>query len=151
MTDEARYENGTLTMTRVFDAPAAAVFDAWVATSKVQQWWGCAQTTAVQSDIEPRVGGKYCHQMTIAGAGEFPMNCRFTVYDPPRRLAYEEVTDKPNPMRVKVDFIAHGDQTEVRLVHSNLPDELSDIVNGGWSAALGKLHGFLAKELANAD
>jgi len=151
MTDEAHYKNGTLTMTRVFDAPRAAVFEAWVETSKVQQWWGCAQTTAVKSEIEKKVGGKYCHQMTIEGAGEFPMACRFTAYDPPHFLEYEEVSDNPNPMHVRVDFIERGNQTEVRLVHSNLPDGLSEIVKGGWTAAMGKLREFLVRELAESN
>ena len=150
MSLEARYENGTLTMTRTYDAPCAAVFDAWVETSKIQQWWGCAQTTAVKSEIEKKVGGKYCHHMTIEGAGEYPMNCRLTIYDPPKKLAYEEVSDNPNPMCVTVDFIERGTQTEVRLVHANLPTGLSEIVKGGWTAALGKLADFLEREIAGA-
>lgn len=151
MSLEARYENGTLTMTRTYDAPCTAVFDAWVETSKVQQWWGCAQTTAVKSEIEKKVGGKFCHHMTIEGAGEYPMNCRITIYDPPKKLAYEEVSDNPNPMLVTVDFVERGNQTEVRLVHANLPTGLSEIVKGGWTAAMGKLGDFLKREMAGAQ
>ena len=149
MNTELKYENGTLTVTRVFDAPRDAVFDAWVKTSKVEKWWGCAQTTNVSSEIEPRVGGKYCHLMTLDGVGELPMTSRFTVYEPPARLAYVEEGDDPNPQRVTVDFIERGDRTEVRLVHENLPDEYSEYVKAGWTAALGKLAGQLAAEVAS--
>lgn len=150
MSIESHYENGTLTITRTFNAPSTAVFEAWVETSKVQQWWGCAQTTAVKSDIERKVGGKYCHQMTIEGAGEYPMVCRITAYDPPKLLAYEDASDDPNPTRVTVNFIEHGEQTEVRLVHENLPDDFKDIVTGGWTAAFGKLHDFMVREMSEA-
>ena len=149
MNTELKYENGTLTVTRVFDAPRETVFEAWVETSKVQQWWGCAQTTNVSSVIEPRVGGKYCHRMTLEGVGELPMTSRFTVYEPPVRLAYVEEGDDPHPLRVTVDFIERGDRTEVRLVHENLPDEYSEYVKAGWTAALGKLAGQLAAEVAS--
>lgn len=148
---ESHYENGTLTMTRTYDAPVAAVFEAWVETSKVEQWWGCKQTTNVKSDIEKKVGGKYNHVMTIQGAGEYPMTCRITAYDPPNLLAYEDASDDPNPMRVTIRFTSKGDQTEVRLVHENLPDNLSEIVNGGWTAALGKLHDLLVREMSEAN
>jgi len=149
MNTELKYENNTLTVTRVFDAPREAVFEAWVETSKVQRWWGCAQTTNVISEIEPRIGGKYYHMMKLEGAGELPMTSRFTVYDPPKRLAYAEEGDDPNRQQVTVDFIEHGDGTEVRLVHENLKDEYSEYVKAGWTAALGKLADQLAAEIAS--
>ena len=144
MTTKISYENGTLTVSRVYDAPREAVFEAWVETSKVQQWWGCAQTTKVCSEIEQKVGGKYCHAMTIEGVGEMPMNTRFTVYEPPARLAYVEDGNDPKAQRVTVEFIERGEGTEVRLVHENIPDEYSTYVKAGWTAAFGKLGDFLA-------
>ena len=72
MSTESSFSKGTLTITRLYDAPREAVFDAWIETSKVQQWWGCAQTTAVRSEIEPKIGGVYNHHMTLGEMGEFP-------------------------------------------------------------------------------
>ena len=151
MTSEANYENGTLTITRTFDASPEDVFDAWVETSKVQQWWGCAQTIEVKSEIEKKVGGKYCHQMTIDNVGDYPLKCKITVYDPPHQLAYVEVSENPQPMRVTVDFIARGNQTEVRLKQENLPPNLSDVVQGGWTAGFGKLHDLLADQVSSSS
>lgn len=152
MSTDAHFENGTLTMTRVYDAPQQAVFNAWVQTQKVEQWWGCEQTTNVKSEIECNVGGKFNHVMTIEGAGEFPMHARFVEFDPPHCLAYEVPGNEhmPQSMLVTVEFQALGNQTEVKLVHSNLPDTLSNIVKGGWTAALRKLGELLAREIANS-
>ena len=143
-----KIEDGNLILTRWYSAPREAVFDAGVETSKVQQWWGCAQTTEVRSEIEPEVGGKYYHYMTLGDMGEHPLLSRFTVYDPPARLEYTteppQDSDKPGfNMTVTVDFTERDGGTEVRLVHAGLPDELKEIVQGGASAALEKLDGFL--------
>lgn len=153
MSTNAHFENGTLTMTRVYDAPRESVFDSWVQTSKVEQWWGCEQTTNVKSEIECQVGGKFNHLMTIEGAGEYPMQARFVEFDPPNRLAYEVPGNEHMPvaMLVTVEFSTRGNQTEVKLVHNNLPDTLSDIVKGGWTAALRKLGELLERELAESN
>lgn len=144
MSTDIRFEDGKLFVTRVYAAPREAVFEAWVETSQVQQWWGCAQTTEVVSEIEPKVGGKYNHLMTIEGAGTFPGLSRFTEYDPPARLAYASEGSEVAPaMQVKVDFLEHPDGTEVRLVHEGLPEDLLQYVQPGWTAAFGKLDTFL--------
>lgn len=144
MSNEIRVEGDTLTLTRVFAAPPADVFDAWVQTSKIEQWWGCAMTTAVKSTIEPEVGGKFDHRMTLEGVGDMDMNACFTVYDPPRRLAYVTPEGPSSPaMTVTVDFVAEGDGTRVTLVHSGLPDEYTPHVRLGWGAGMDKLAQFL--------
>ena len=152
MSTEIHYENGTLTVTRVYDAPIEAVFEAWVETSKVQQWWGCAQTTNVRSEIEPRVGGKYNHLMTIDGKHEHPSTATLREYDPPARLVFASEGMRPGDpeMSVSVDFTEVDGGTQVRLVHAGIPDmqveggmDMCDIIQGGWTAAFEKLGNFL--------
>lgn len=149
MSTDIKYENGKLYVTRVYAAPRAAVFDAWIETSKVDQWWGCAQTTAVRSEIEPRVGGKYNHLMTIEGAGDFPAQATISEFDPPNRLAYESPASEMAPaMKVTVDFLEHPDGTEVRLVHEGLPEDFVDMVSKGWPAAFEKLEKLLTANIS---
>ena len=152
MSTEMKFEDGNLVATRTYDAPREAVFEAWVETSKVEQWWGCADCTAVRSEIERKVGGKYNHHMTIKGAGEVPGFAVLTEYDPPARLAYKSATPQGDDagMLVTVDFTEVDAGTLVRLVHSGIPDmkvegdiELREIIRAGWTAAFGKLGGFL--------
>jgi uncharacterized protein YndB with AHSA1/START domain len=146
-----RVEGDRLLVTRVYRAPRAEVFDAWVEASKVRRWIGCAEATDVRSEVEPKVGGKYDHHMTIAGVGEVPGFGRITEFVPPSRLAY--VTEVPGgggtrdgtKMTVTVDFVEVPGGTEVRLVHSGIPGEFREIVRAGWAAALEKLEGFLSE------
>ncbi len=156
MSTEVKFEDGNLIVSRVFKAPRESVFQAWVETSQVERWWGCAECTAVKSEIEPKVGGKYNHHMTIdgpAGSGEVAGLAVLTQFDPPTRLAYTSA-DKDDPygadMVVSVDFTEVDGGTLVRLVHAGIPDmlvpgdiTLREIIRQGWSAAFGKLDQFL--------
>ena len=149
---ETTFENGKLIVTRTFDAPRALVFEAWVETSKVEAWWGCDQTTAVRSEIEPRVGGKYNHDMTIDGKHEHPAHAVLTAFDPPEHLAYESaMPGSPVPMTVDVRFTEVDGGTQIVLTHAGIPDmevdgghKMCDIVSGGWTAAFRKLDAFLS-------
>lgn len=154
MSTETRFENGNLIVTRVYPAARKDVFDAWVATHKVQQWWGCAMCTSVRSEVDPRVGGRYNHHMTIDGVGEVPGLGVLTEFDPPSRLAYRSpAAHGPEAeMLVTVEFTEVEGGTLVRLVHSGIPDvkvegdmEMRVIVRQGWTAAFDKLFGFLAQ------
>lgn len=153
MSADIRIENGNLIVTRQFGAPREEVFEAWVETSKVQQWWGCAECTSVRSEIEPCVGGQYNHHMTIKDVGEVPGFAILTEYDPPARLAYETAspTNPDDKMTVTVEFTEVEGGTRVQLVQMGIPDikvqgdiELLAIVQQGWTAAFGKLDSFLS-------
>jgi len=147
---ETRIEDGKLHVSRVYDAPREAVFDAWIATHKLEQWWGCAQTTAVSAEIECKVGGKFNQTMTLDNGHVMPGEATFSEYDPPKRLVFGSPGPTGEPMTISVDFTEVDGGTLVHLVHSGIPDmqvdgdiEMHDIIRGGWTAAFGKLAGFL--------
>ncbi len=152
MSTDIRFADGTLYVTRTYAAPREVVFEAWVETGQVQQWWGCAEATEIRSEIDPRVGGAYSHHMTLHGHIDVPGPGVFTEYDPPKRLAYRssEPDEMSRAMLVTVDFLEVEGGTEVRLAHSGIPDmrvqgdvELRAVIQDGWTAAFGKLHTFL--------
>ena len=147
MSSDVSYENGRLTVTRIFDAPREAVFNAWIETSKVELWWGCGYATKVKSEIEPRLGGKYAHTMTLNNKGDYVHHGLITEYDPPALLAYE-LTDlyHNSTMTVRVEFIEQGSRTQVRLTQDNLSDAYSEFVMAGWSAGFEKLAEILIED-----
>jgi len=149
---ETNFKDGTLTVRRVYKAAIQDVFEAWVETSKIKQWWGCAECTNVESEIEPKVGGKYNHHMTIEneyGKFDAPGFATLTEFDPPHLLAYTS-NDDNDPMLITVRFKEIDSGTEVLLVQTNVPDtrvegdvELCVIIQQGWTAGFGKLASFL--------
>ena len=153
MTTDIKFEDGTLIVTRTYNATIEDVFNAWIETSKVQQWWGCAECTKVNSEIDARVGGSYNHDMTIEnehGTFQVPGSSVFVEYDPPHRLAYKS-TDDSDPMKVTVTFEAVEGGTRVVMTQSDIPDikvqgdvPLQEIVQAGWTASLEKLDAVVA-------
>ena len=160
MTTNIEFKNNNLIVVRTYKASIEKVFEAWIETSKVKQWWGCAECIDVRSEIEPRVGGAYNHHMTIENEhGRFDVKGFATLveYDPPNRIAYTS-NDENDPMIITVDFKSVEGGTEVRMVHSNIPDmkvegdiPMKDIIQAGWTAAYQKLSNFLESELQSAD
>ncbi|MFK7802040.1 MAG: SRPBCC domain-containing protein [Anaerolineae bacterium] len=143
------YGNGCLTVTRQFDAPRPAVFDAWIKTSKVELWWGCDYATKVKSEIEPKVGGKYSHLMTLRDVGEYHHCGLITAYDPPALLMYELADPFRNEtMTVRVEFSENESGTLVKLIQDNTADEHSEFVIEGWTAGFEKLATLFKNELA---
>ena len=149
MNTEIKFEDGNLIVTRIYDAPRDLVFEAWIETDKLQKWWGCAQCVGVRSEVEPKLGGKYNHHMTIEGVEqEVPDNSTIVEFDPPKKLAYQtDLPHDPNTkMVVSVEFTEVDEGTKVVLIHSGIPDikvegdfELRQIVQAGWTAAFEKL------------
>ncbi len=120
-----------------------------MATAKVENWWGCADTTAVESEIEPVLGGKYSHKMTLRQSYEHTAKGIITNIDPPALLAYELTGGTPEQtMTVRVEFIVQGSGTLVRLTHENIPEQFGEFVTDGWTAAFGKLYRFFMQENA---
>jgi uncharacterized protein YndB with AHSA1/START domain len=48
-----------LVITRIFDAPRSAVFDAWTRAEHLVHWWGPNDFTLPFCEIDFRVGGSY--------------------------------------------------------------------------------------------
>lgn len=157
MSTDVKVVDGSLIVTRVYSATIEDVFDAWIETSKVQQWWGCAECTKVTSEIDAKVGGKYNHDMIIEnehGRFEVEGSAVFVEFDPPNRLAYRS-TDDDDRMIVTVTFESVENGTRVVMVQSNIPDQivqggvpLVEIVRAGWTASMSKLDRFLARREA---
>lgn len=145
---ETKFEDGNLIVTRIYEAPRELVFEAWIETSKVQQWWGCGDCEEVRSEIEPKVGGCYNHHMTLKGGHDVPGFATLTIYEPPEKLAFSSSMPGPEEltMTVTVTFTEVDGGTRVQLVHAGIPDikvegdmEMREIVRGGWTDAFGKL------------
>ena len=122
-------------MTRYFAVARPTVFDAWIQTSKVELWWGCGVATEVRSEVEPKIGGRYHHSMTLEGAGEYQHHGLITEYEPPALLAYEFV----DPMSKQKWLFVWSSLPKKRHDRAADPaqsvDEHSQFVKAGWSSA----------------
>jgi uncharacterized protein YndB with AHSA1/START domain len=144
MKSDVKIEGDRLTITRMFNAPRERVFAAWKQTDKMQQWWGCKNTSKVESTMDFRPGGTFSHQMRVEGAGPMAYQGAFDEIIEPERIAYHAEFG-PITVRVTVEFIAQGSQTKLVLTQVGLPSpDICKHVSQGTDEAFDRLEQLLA-------
>ena len=138
------FKDGVLTVTRLYSAARPNVFDAWMNTEKMNQWYGPEGTVEVKSNIEANMNGNYDHEMIFEGGRSHKSEGTIIEYDPPAAFAYRSEGPGPDDvMTVRVEFIEQGSDTLVRLTHEGVTEQMAQFVSPAWTAAFDKLAGFL--------
>jgi uncharacterized protein YndB with AHSA1/START domain len=111
-TTVARKSDRELIVTRTFDSPARAVFDAWTRPELFKLWWAPKSMGAVLSacEIDARTGGGYRITFGDGGSDSATFFGRYLEVTPPSRLVWtnEESDDAPV---TTVTFEDQGERT----------------------------------------
>jgi uncharacterized protein YndB with AHSA1/START domain len=85
-----RASDRELVVTRMFDAPAHAVFNAWTTPALMQQWWAPQSFGMVLSacEMDVRVGGRYRFEFATAGPAPMVFFGRYLEVVPGSRLVW---------------------------------------------------------------
>ncbi len=147
MTD-AQTELGELTITRIFDAPPAVVFECLTTPAHLTHFWGpTGMSTPLEGiTVEPRPGGRYEFVMVSDESGdEFPTRGVFVEFDPPRAFSFTEA-DVAGGMMTSIVFNDLGDgRTETVTHQTNVPPMfLSPDAQAGMETAFVKMDEYLA-------
>jgi uncharacterized protein (TIGR03086 family) len=105
-------------ITRIFDAPAALVFEAWTTPALIRRWWGYEQAPLVVCEMDLRVGGSWRYVTRDADGVELGWHGECREIDAPRRLVASEVFE-PFPEAGAVNTLTlteHPDGTTTTLV-----------------------------------
>jgi len=78
-------------ITRVFDAPAELVFDAWTTSDIVKRWWAGDRGEVTEAQVDLRIGGRWRWVMTTNGGFEVAFFGEYREIDRPHRLVKTEV------------------------------------------------------------
>jgi uncharacterized protein YndB with AHSA1/START domain len=76
-------------LTRVYDAPVAAVWDAWTDLKQVAQWWGPRGFTITTKSKDLRAGGHWDYIMHGLDGKDWPNYARYHEVVPHERLVYD--------------------------------------------------------------
>lgn len=140
-----------LRIQRVFNAPRAAVFQAWTDPEALKQWWGPEGFSTPSADIDLRVGGRYRLEMRAPDGETAFLIGEYKQVEPPARLVYtwawedgSACGDGHEPVKgeslIRVDFVDLGDKTEIILLHEGLPTAQSrEEHHHGWSGSFDRL------------
>jgi uncharacterized protein YndB with AHSA1/START domain len=124
---------------RRLSAPAAEVFDWWTDPRLIERWM--TPSGVCEARIDARQGGEFRIVMSdqdvvIEHAGTF------LEFERPRRLVFTWSSPftgrRPSLVTVELEPVDDG-STDLRLVHTELPEAAVASHGGGWSAMLARL------------
>ncbi len=140
-------DDTVLEITRVFDAPPARVFAAWLDLGQFQSWIGPEGIDCEVELLEPQVGGRYRLVMNTPER-VIPVSRAFRSIEPCCRLVFTWGWEG-DPIRqslITLTFRELGGKTELTLRQEGLGSvESRDGHVRGWHSALSKLDRYLCE------
>lgn len=139
-------EDTSLEITRLFDAPPARVFDAWLQREEWQAWIGPEGMNCEVPVLEPHVGGKYRIVMRFSDGQVIPVAGVFKSIDPPTRLVFTWgwENDPGKQSLITLTFRDKAGKTELTLRQEGFDSVANrDDHNRGWQGTLNKLVAYL--------
>ena len=114
----ARGNSNEIRLTRVYDAPARAVWDAWTIPEQVERWWGPRGFTLTTHSKDLRVGGSWRYTMHGPDGVDYPNVTTYHVVEPYEKLVYDHgaTDDRPALCRVTVTFAEANGRTTMELI-----------------------------------
>lgn len=118
----AKSSSNEIRLTRVYEAPVRAVWDAWTIPEQVEKWWGPRGFTLTTHSKDLRAGGSWRYTMHGPDGVDYPNVTTYHVVEPYKKLVYDHgATDEsPALFRVTVTFTEDGGRTTMEMI-STLP------------------------------
>jgi uncharacterized protein YndB with AHSA1/START domain len=137
-----------LKITRVLQACREEVFDAWTNPESMRAWM-CPKGASVSLvELDLRVGGGFRIDMHYDNEDTVHTGT-YREISPPEKLVFTWVSEQTHYREslVTIQFLAHGDATELILTQQQLPDEQTVREHSaGWAALAEHLVIFLQKK-----
>ena len=136
-----------LVVRRRIRASPERLFDAWTQPEHLRVWWGPRPVTCSGADVDLRIGGRYRIANALPDGKTVIIEGAFREIERPRKLVYtwQMGLGEAETSLVTVRFEAHGEETEVVVVHENVPSAAArDSHEAGWNGCLDGLSSFFA-------
>jgi uncharacterized protein YndB with AHSA1/START domain len=106
-----------IVFTRVFDAPAQHVFDAWTKPEHLVRWYGCHNSSLIVCDVDLRIGGAFHFVARLNDGSKHPISGRYREIEPPSRLVFTERfnNDPDKEALVTLTLDEHGGKTTLTM------------------------------------
>src|SRR5689334_14562347 len=103
-----------LVLTRIFDAPRALTFQAWIDPVQITRWWGPKGFTVPHCEIDPRPGGIFRVDMRAPDGVEYPGSGEFHEVIVPERIVYTATAfpDETGRMQLEVKHTITFEEVE---------------------------------------
>jgi len=133
---------------KVIPVPRERAFDAWLDPSSLAQWMKPRAGSTASAEVDARVGGKFRIVM-MHGEGGVEHTGQYLVIERPSRLSFTWISVNTDhlPTVVTVEFLQHGNGTELVLTHRRLPPSRVIAHRGGWREIVRNLDAVLTDRL----
>jgi len=146
-------EANELKITRVYDAPVAAVWEAWTDPEQVAKWWGPRGFTLTHHSKDLKPGGHWHYTMHGPDGTDYPNKTVYIEVDEYKRLVYDHGAndDQPALFRVTVLFSEANGKTKMDMTMSFASPEVlahskKVIKNADGNSTWDRLAEYLEKE-----
>ena len=101
----AKKPTNEINITRIYDAPVKAVWEAWVDPEQVAKWWGPRGFTITTHHKDVRTGGSWSYIMHGPDGTDYPNNTKFLEVDEYKRLVYDHGANESQPPLFRVTVL----------------------------------------------
>lgn len=124
----AKSKSNEIKLVRLFDAPVAAVWDAWTDPEQVAQWWGPRGFSLTTHSKELRAGGHWTYTMHGPDGTDYPNNTKYFEVETHAKLVYDHGgnDDRPPLFRVTVHFAESNGGTKMDMTMTLSTPEAAD-------------------------
>lgn len=154
----AKNKLNEIALTRLYDAPVKAVWEAWVDPKKAAHWWGPRGFTITTHSKDFKVGGVWHYTMHGPDGTDYPNKTLYLEIEKYARLVYDHggYDDRPPLFRVTVNFSEVKGQTKMEMTMALATAEAAQeiakfIKKAGGNATWDRLAEYLGKEEKNKE
>lgn len=151
-------KSSDINLTRVYDAPLSAVWEAWTVPGEIAQWWGPRGFTLTTHSRDLRTGGHWHYTMHGPDGTDYENTTQYLEVVPQQRLVYDHGghRDRPPLFRMTVLFTERAGRTRLDLTMSLASPEVAEQTRGfirkaGGEATWDRLAEHLGKRCAGKE
>jgi uncharacterized protein YndB with AHSA1/START domain len=145
-------------ITRIYDAPVQAVWDAWTDPEQVAQWWGPRGFTITHRSKDLKPGGHWSYTMHGPDGTDYPNTTKYFEVEECKKLVYDHggSADRPPLFRVTVLFSEVKGKTKMDMTMTlPTPEALEEtrqiIKKAGGNSTWDRLAEYLEKESSGKE
>ncbi|MBS0235330.1 MAG: SRPBCC domain-containing protein [Proteobacteria bacterium] len=148
-----RNKSNVISLSRIYDAPLHAVWEAWTVPDEVAQWWGPRGFTLTTHSRDFRTGGHWHYTMHGPDGTDYENTTQYLEVVPLQRMVYDHGghKDRPPLFRVTALFTERNGRTQLDMSMTFATPEVASEMRGfikkaGGEATWDRLAEYLEKQ-----
>ena len=151
-------KSNLISITRIYDAPLQAVWEAWTNPEEVVQWWGPRGFTLTNHSHDLRTGGHWHYTMHGPDGTDYENTTQYLEVVPQQRMVYDHGghKDRPPLFRVTALFTEREGRTQLDMSMAFATPEVAAEMRGfirkaGGEGTWDRLAEYLGKRCEGKD